>query len=76
MKSAATHPVEADLGLSVAGREVGLGLRCGALRADPVTHALVSALRLLSTLLITTLVGALSGTTGTLTGTVGKRRVW
>lgn len=55
----------------MAGGEVGLGLRCGALGTDSITHALVSALRLLSTLLITTLVSAPSSTTRTLAGTGG-----
>lgn len=62
-------PVEADLGLSMAGGEVGLGLRCGALGADSVTHALVSALRLLPALLIMALVSAFGSTTRTLAGT-------
>lgn len=39
-----SHPVEADLRLSVAGSEVGLGLRRGALGAHSVAHALVCAL--------------------------------
>lgn len=43
-KASATYPVEADLSLSVAGGEVGLGLRCGTLGTDSITHALVSAL--------------------------------
>lgn len=49
-------PIEADLSLSVAGGEVGFGLGCGALSADSITHALVSTLRLLSALVVTTLV--------------------
>lgn len=44
MKYSATYSVEADLSLSVAGGEVGLGLRGGALGTASVTHALVSAL--------------------------------
>lgn len=66
------YPVEADLSLPVAGGEVGLGLRCGTLGTDSVTHALVSALRLLSALLITALVRALGGAAGTLAGAGGK----
>lgn len=65
------HPVEADLSLSVAGGEVGLGLRRGALGADAVAHALMGALRLLSALLATTLVRALERATGTLAGAGG-----
>lgn len=72
MKSWDTYPIEADLSLSVAGCEVGLGLRRGALGTDSITHALVSALWLLSALLVTTLVRALSSTTRTLAGTGGK----
>lgn len=53
----------------MAGGEVSLGLRSGALGADSVTHALVSALRLLPALLIPTLVRALRSTTRTLAGT-------
>ena len=71
-KSWPTHPVEADLSLSMAGCEVSLGLRRGALGTDAITHALVSALRLLSALLITTLVGTVRCTTRTLAGTGGK----
>lgn len=56
----------------MAGCEVSLGLRRGALGTDAITHALVSALRLLSALLITTLVGTLGCTTRTLAGTGGK----
>lgn len=65
---AGAAPVEADLSFSVTGGEVGLGLGCGALGADSITHALVSALGFFSALLITTLVRALSSTTGTLAG--------
>lgn len=36
--------IEADLSISMAGGEVGLGLRCGALGTDSVAHSLVSAL--------------------------------
>lgn len=64
----AAHPVEADLSLSVAGGEVGLGLRRGALGADAVAHALMGALRLLAALLVAALVGALGGAAGALTG--------
>lgn len=56
----------------MAGGEVGLGLRRGALGADSVAHALVSALRLLSALVIATLVRALGGAAGTLAGADGK----
>lgn len=56
----------------MAGCEVSLGLRRRALGTDAITHALVSALRLLSALLITTLVGTLMCTTRTLAGTGGK----
>lgn len=73
MSSPVTHSVETDLSFSVAGGEVGLGLRRGALGADAVTHALVSTLRLLSALLVTTLVNAFMGTTRTLTGADGKK---
>jgi len=73
VKSSAAHPVEADLSFSVASGEVGLGLRCGALGTDSVTHALVSALRLFSALLIATLVRALSSTTRTLAGAERER---
>lgn len=62
------HPVEADLSLSVAGGEVGLGLRRGALGADAVAHALMGALRLLAALLVAALVGALGGAAGALAG--------
>lgn len=67
-----SHPVEADLGLSVAGGEVGLGLRRGALGASSVAHALVSTLRLLPALLIAALVGAAACAARTLAGTDGK----
>lgn len=73
-KASVPHPVEADLSLSVAGGEVGLGLRCGALGADAVTHALMSTLRLLSALLVATLVRALGGATRTLAGAGGTER--
>lgn len=73
-RTSATHPVEADLGLAVAGGEVGLGLGRGALGGDAVAHALVSALRLVSALLVTTLVSALCGATRTLAGTAGEDR--
>lgn len=63
------------MSLAVAGGEVGLGLRCGALGADSVTHALVGTFRLLPALLVTTLVSALSGTTRTLAGTGGERKM-
>lgn len=56
----------------MAGGEVGLGLRRGALGADSVAHALVGALRLLSALLITTLVRAVGSATRTLAGADGK----
>lgn len=69
-----SYPVEADLSLPVAGGEVGLGLGCGALGTDSVTHALVSALGLLSALLVTTLVGALGSAARTLAGTGGRER--
>lgn len=62
------------MSLSVAGGEVGLGLRRGALGADAVTHALMSALRLLSALLVATLVRALSGATRTLAGAGGTEK--
>lgn len=78
MISSATHPVEADLSLSVAGGEVGLGLRRGALGAVALTHAMVSALRLLSALVTASLVNAFACTTRTLAGTFWgreKRRV-
>lgn len=58
----------------MAGGEVGLGLRCGALGTDSITHALVGAFGLLSALLITTLVSALSSTTRTLAGTGGTEK--
>lgn len=70
----ASHPVEADLRLSVAGGEVGLGLGGGALGAHAVAHALVSALRLLSALLVATLVRALGGAARTLAGAGGTER--
>lgn len=54
-----SYPIEADLSLSVAGGEIGLGLRRGALGTDSITHALVRTLGLLPALLITTLVSAL-----------------
>lgn len=60
------------MGLSVAGGEVGLGLGGGTLGTDAIAHAMVSTLRLLPALLITTLVCALVSTTGTLAGTIGK----
>ena len=53
----------------MAGGEVGLGLRCRALRTDSITHALMSALRLLSALLVATLVRAFCSTARTLAGT-------
>lgn len=70
------HPVQADLSLSVAGGEVGLGLRRGALGADAVAHALMGALRLLAALLVAALVGAVEGAAGALTGAgqTGTRR--
>lgn len=43
----------------MAGSEIGLGLRRGALGTDSITHALVRTLGLLPALLITTLVSAL-----------------
>lgn len=58
----------------MAGGEVGLGLRRGALGADAVAHALVGALRLLSALLVATLVRAQGGATGTLAGAGGTER--
>lgn len=71
--SSATHPVEADLSLSVAGGEVGLGLRRGALGAVALTYAMVSALRLLSALVTASLVNAFACTTRTLAGTFWGR---
>ena len=68
-----THPVEADLGLSVAGGEVGLGLGGGALGRAPVAHALVGTLRLLSALVVAALVIALVSTAGALAGTEGAQ---
>lgn len=65
------HPVEADLRLSVAGGEVGLGLRGGALGAHAVAHALVGTLGLLPALLVASLVGALGGAARTLAGAGG-----
>lgn len=64
-----SYPVEADLRLLVAGGEVGLGLRRGALGAHSVAHSLVRALRLLPALLIAPLVGALACAARTLAGT-------
>lgn len=52
----------------MAGSEVGLGLRRGAIGTASVTHALVSAFRLFSALLITTFVSAVRCTTRTLAG--------
>lgn len=62
------------MSLAVAGSEVGLGFRCGALGADSITHTLVGAFGLLSALLVTTLVSALSSTTRTLAGTGGEEK--
>lgn len=67
-RASVPHPVEADLSLSVAGGEVGLGLRRGALGADAIAHALVGTLRLLSALLVAALVRAVGGATRALTG--------
>ncbi len=64
-----THPVQADLCVPVARSEVGFGLRGGALGRGSVTHALMSALRLLTTLLVPALVGALGPAAGALTRT-------
>lgn len=58
----------------MAGGEVGLGLGRGALGADSVAHALVGALRLLSALLITTLVRAVSRAARTLAGADGREK--
>lgn len=76
-KVSVPHPVEADLSLSVAGGEVGLGLRRGALGADAIAHALVGTLRLLAALLVAALVRALGGAAGALTGAgqTERRRV-
>lgn len=57
----------------MAGGEVGLGLRRGALGAHSVAHALVCALRLLPALLVAALVGAFARAARTLAGT---GRVW
>lgn len=67
-RPAVPHPVEADLSLSVAGGEVGLGLRRGALGADAIAHALMGTLGLLSALLVAALVRAVGGATRALTG--------
>lgn len=67
-RASVPHPVEADLSLSVAGGEVGLGLRRGALGGDAIAHALVGTLRLLSALLVAALVRAVRGATRALTG--------
>lgn len=56
----------------MAGSEVGLRLGGWALGTDSITHALVSALWLLSALLISSLVRALESTTRTLAWTGGK----
>ena len=69
--SASTHPVEADLRLSVAGGEVGLGLRGGAHGSDSVAHSLVRTLRLVPALLVAALVGAFGGAAGALAGAGG-----
>lgn len=57
----------------MAGGEVGLGLRRGALGAHSVAHALVCTLRLLPALLVAALVGAFGHAARTLAGT-GKVR--
>lgn len=70
-----THPVQADLRVPVAGREVGFGLWGGALGRGAVTHALMSTLRLLATLLVPALVGALGPAAGALTRTAHTQHI-